>query len=119
MEAIEINKYVQIRRELAVWSENYKKEHGHIPALSDVKAIGDPHLYRKFCEYVENRDHISGLVREVCGTEIDNVEEIEKVAETGRTLADQFNLRVPGAVRARRLTVRSPPPRNDPDVGTA
>jgi hypothetical protein len=115
MESIEISKYVETRRELAKWSTGFKKEHGHVPALSDVRAFAAPETYRKFCDYVENRERLSGLVEEVCGAAIDNEEEIRKVSDTGKTLVDQLNLRVPNVVHARRLSVRSPPQTLLPD----
>jgi NUMOD3 motif len=52
MESIEISKYVQTRRELENWSNGFKKEHGHIPALSDVRVRASPETYQKFCNYV-------------------------------------------------------------------
>jgi NUMOD3 motif len=116
MESIEVSKYVQTRRELANWSNGFKKEHGHTPALSDVKVRASPETYQKFCNYVENRDRISGLVEEVCGTGIDDEAEIQKVADTGRTLVDQLKLRVPRLLHARRLSMRSPPHALRPDA---
>jgi hypothetical protein len=92
MESIDINKYMQLRRELAAWSAAFKRRVGHTPALSDVRDCGEPRIYAQFCEYIEARNRMNGLVREVCGTEIDNVEELQKVTNAGKDLVEQLNL---------------------------
>jgi NUMOD3 motif len=90
MESIDINRYVQLRRDLMAWSSAFKEKHGHTPTLSDVQAAGDPSMYRRFREYIETRDRMDGLVKEVCGAEIDDLEQIKELSDTGRALVDQL-----------------------------
>lgn len=91
VESIDLNKYMQLRRELLTWSEKFKELHGHVPSLSEVSRYGNTELYRKFCQYIEARDRVNGLVTEVCGTPIDDVEELRKVSEKGKNLVDRLH----------------------------
>ncbi|CDF33163.1 unnamed protein product [Chondrus crispus] len=88
MESVDINRYVGLRKELQSWSEDFKKRHGRTPALSDTKVDGKPMLYKKFCEYLESRDRISGLVHEVYGTDMDDMETLEKMNNEGKVILD-------------------------------
>eukprot|EP00177_Eucheuma_denticulatum_P006186 GFKZ01011287.1.p1 GENE.GFKZ01011287.1~~GFKZ01011287.1.p1 ORF type:complete len:542 (-),score=46.82 GFKZ01011287.1:1508-3133(-) len=84
METIDINRYVSLRKELQRWSEAFRDTHGRTPTLSDAKSSGKSFLYDRFCEYLSVRDNISGLVREVCGTEIDDTESLRKFTHQGK-----------------------------------
>jgi hypothetical protein len=108
MESVDINRYVQLRRDLLAWSAAYKETHGHTPSLSDVRASGKPRLYIRFCEYIETRDRMDGLVKEVCGAEIDDVQQIQ---EAGRALVDQLR-----PVSAPDTAVSPPPPAPPPQT---
>lgn len=88
LESIDIHRYVSLRKELQSWSEDFKKRHGRIPALSDTRANGMSLLYHKFCEYLESRDRISGLVREVYGTDMDDMETLQKLNDEGKLILD-------------------------------
>lgn len=89
LESIDINRYVGLRKELESWSAAFKERHGRTPALSDAKGIGKS-IYNKFCEYLEMRDRMSGLVREVYGTEIDDTETFQKVNAEGKVILDSL-----------------------------
>lgn len=90
MESIDINRYVGLRKELESWSMAFKELHGRTPALSDAKGNGKSMLYNRFCEYLEMRDQMSGLVREVYGTEIDDMETFQKVNAEGKVILDSL-----------------------------
>lgn len=90
MESIDINRYVQLRRDLVAWSAKFKAEHDRTPTLSDVREAGDPTTYTRFCDYIERRGRMDGLVREVFGAELDDVEQIQQLSKTGRELVDQL-----------------------------
>lgn len=84
MGAMDINRYVELRKELQGWSTSFKKEHGRTPTLSDAKVSSKSWLYGKFCEYLAMRDRMFGLVEEVYGTVMDDVETLKKVNEEGK-----------------------------------
>lgn len=84
METIDINRYVSLRKELQRWSEAFRETHGRTPTLSDAKSSGKAFLYDRFCEYLGVRENLSGLVREVCGTEIDDTESLRKFTHEGK-----------------------------------
>lgn len=86
MESIDINHYVALRKELEEWSAAFRKETGRTPALSDVRHCERPILYYRFCQYLDMRDRMNGLVREVYRTEIDDLETFEKVNAEGKSI---------------------------------
>ena len=88
MECADINRYVELRRELERWSAQFKKRTGRTPALSDVKECGSHALYRSFCTYLHLRESMSGLVKEVYRTNMDDVETFQHVTEEGRSILD-------------------------------
>lgn len=98
METMDINRYVNLRKELERWSTAFKEKHGRTPTLSDAKCSGKCMLYDRFCEYLSMRDRISGLVREVCGTEIDDTETLQKVTVAGKEKLDALRGEVAGRV---------------------
>lgn len=93
MESIDINRYVKLRKELERWSADFKRQHGRIPKLSDVRSAGKSMWYDRFCEYLSMRDAMSGLVREVYRTEIDDVETFRKVNVEGKVILDSLRSR--------------------------
>lgn len=84
METMDINRFTEIRRELQDWSDSFKKKHDRRPTLTDVRNVGKAWLYNQFCEYLEMRNRMNGLMMEVLGTEVDNVEILEKVNMEGK-----------------------------------
>lgn len=120
IESADIHRYVQLRKKLLTWSASYKKTYGHTPSLSDVEARGYPRMYRRFCEYVNTRDHMDGLFKEVVGAEVGDVEQIKKMSKAGRKLVDQLRPKSPPSnsvdpnvadqeAHTERLKNRSPP----------
>lgn len=88
MESSDINRYVALRKELERWSASFKNTHGRTPKLSDVRSSGKSMWYDRFCEYLGMRGRISGLVREVYQTELDDVETLRKVNVEGKEILD-------------------------------
>lgn len=88
MGAMDINKYVKLRKELQSWSGSFKIEHGRTPTLSDAKNSNKSWLYGNFCEYLEMRDRMFGLVEEVYGTGVDDEETLKKVNDEGKEVLD-------------------------------
>ncbi|CAN8064545.1 unnamed protein product [Agarophyton chilense] len=88
LESMDINRFVSLRRELQTWSDEFKEKHGRKPALSDAKGEGKAALYHNFCEYLDIRDRMSGLVQEVYGTEVDDLETLVKANEEGKIKLD-------------------------------
>lgn len=88
METMDINRYVQLRNELHGWSAAFKEKYGRTPALSDAENSGKAMLYKRFCEYLHMRDSMKGLVQEVYGTELDDVETLTKVNAEGKVILD-------------------------------
>lgn len=89
MESKDICAFVQVRRELESWSVSFKKRTGHIPRLSDVKDQADSGLYSKFCRYLDMRQSMSGLMKEVYGANMDDFQStIDEVNEAGRSVLD-------------------------------
>lgn len=84
METMDINRFTELRRDLQGWSDSFKKKHDRRPTLSDVKSRGKAWLYNQFCEYLDMRNKMSGLMQEVLGAEVDDVEVLEKVNVEGR-----------------------------------
>lgn len=84
IETMDINKFAMLRRDLQGWSDSFKKKHKRRPTLSDVRNSGKAWLYNQFCEYLDMRNRMSGLMQEVLGTEVDNVEIWEKVNTEGK-----------------------------------
>ena len=88
METMDINRYVNLRKELQRWSAAFKEQYGRTPALSDARVSGKSLLYNRFCEYLQMRSSMSGLVKEVYGTEVDDVETLKKVNAEGKVILD-------------------------------
>lgn len=89
METMDINRYMALRKELQRWSASFRRKHGRTPTLSDARrSSGRSMLYYRFCEYLQMRDSMSGLVQEVYGTEVDDVETLRKVNVEGKTILD-------------------------------
>ena len=86
METMDINRYVTLRKELETWSQSFRETNGRIPALSDAHASGKPYLYAKFCEYLNMRDKMNGLVQEVYGTGVDDVETLKTINHEGKVI---------------------------------
>ncbi|PXF46334.1 hypothetical protein BWQ96_03990 [Gracilariopsis chorda] len=88
MESLDIHHFMKLRKELQNWSDEFKRKHGRKPALSDARAEGRPALYHRFCDYLELRSRMTGLVKEVYGTEVDDLETLTKVNEKGKVILD-------------------------------
>lgn len=117
LESRDINSYMQLRRELSDWSAKFKERYGRTPALSDVGDTADAQVYHKFCDYIEARARMSGLVQEVYGSHLEHPDDIEKLATAGKALVDQLK---PPSVQSQieRVRNRSPPtplPADDPE----
>lgn len=74
LESKDICAFVQLRRDLENWSDKFKQRNGYTPKLSDVENEANPGLYAKFCRYIDMRQSMSGLMKEVYGTNIDELE---------------------------------------------
>lgn len=83
METMDIYQYVALRKELQAFSAEFKRNHGRIPSLSDARSSGSK-WYTKFCDYLDMRDKMEGLVEEVYGTKGDDLETLKKVNEEGK-----------------------------------
>eukprot|EP00171_Calliarthron_tuberculosum_P015246 IDg15246t1 len=91
MESKDIYTFVQLRRELERWSIAFKKRMGKTPRLSDVKDRANSGLYTKFCRYLDMRHSMSGLMKEVYGANMDDLEStFDEVNEAGRSVLDQL-----------------------------
>lgn len=88
MESLDIHHFMNLRKELQKWSDEFKRKHGRKPALSDARVEGKPVLYHRFCDYLELRRKMNGLVEEVYGTEVDDLETLTRVNEKGRVMLD-------------------------------
>lgn len=88
MEVMDINRYVRMRKELESWSSTFKKQFGRTPTLSDARLSDRSGLYSKFCTYLKMRERMSGLVKEVYGTEVDDVETLSKFSAEGKEVLD-------------------------------
>lgn len=84
METMEINRYIDLRHDLQKWSAKFQADHGKVPSLSDVREHGSSAHYNKFCEYLDMRSRMEGLVKEVCGTEVDDLETLSKINDEGK-----------------------------------
>lgn len=84
METMDINRFIELRRKLQEWSDSFKSKNGRLPSLSDVRNRGKHGLYHQFCEYIDMRNKISGLMEEVLGAEVDNLEVLKQVNVEGR-----------------------------------
>lgn len=74
LESKDICAFVQLRRDLENWSDKFKERNGYTPKLSDVENEATPGLYNKFCRYIDMRRSMEGLMKEVYGTNIDELE---------------------------------------------
>ncbi len=89
MESKDICMFVQLRRELERWSKGFRDRTGRTPKLSDVKEVGEGGLYTKFCKYLDMRHSMSGLMKEVYGTNIDDLQTtLDQVNEAGKNVLD-------------------------------
>ncbi|KAI0562704.1 hypothetical protein FGB62_55g144 [Gracilaria domingensis] len=88
MESMDIHRFVSLRRELQKWSDEFREKHGRKPKLSDARSEGKTALYHRFCEYLDIRGKMSGLVEEVYGTEVDDLETLVKANEEGKIMLD-------------------------------
>lgn len=96
METMDINRFVTLRKQLEKWSNDFQRKHNRKPALSDAKNSGNVALYRRFCEYLDMRKRMSGLVKEVYGTEVDDLETLTKVNKQGKIILDALRSGVTG-----------------------
>lgn len=85
METMDINRYVELRKELQTWSADFKRKYGRTPSLSDANN-GGTMWYTKFCDYLDMRDKMEGLVEEVYGTKVDDLETLKKVNAEGKKM---------------------------------
>lgn len=83
METMDINRYVELRKTLQNWSKEFKEINGRVPSLSDAKNCGIL-WYSKFCDYLDMREKMEGLVKEVYGTEVDDFETLKKLNAEGK-----------------------------------
>lgn len=83
LETMDINEYMKMRNKLQRWSTSFKELHGHVPSLTDARKFGQD-LYAMFCDYLEMRDKMEGLVKEVYGTEVDDLETLHKLNAEGK-----------------------------------
>mmetsp|Transcript_18398 Transcript_18398/g.73797 ORF Transcript_18398/g.73797 Transcript_18398/m.73797 type:complete len:448 (-) Transcript_18398:3941-5284(-) len=90
MENNDIHTFIQLRKELKRFSDNFKEREGRVPALSDIEQSGKLSLYRKFEQYLAIREKMNGLVTEVYGLDVDNLEEIERVSRKGQHIIEQL-----------------------------
>lgn len=94
LESKDINKFVQLRRELESWSSKFKEETGEIPKLSDVWDQKDQGLYAKFCRYLDMRHSMSGLMKEVYGASIEQLESTyDRLSEEAQCVLDLLQAR--------------------------
>lgn len=83
LETMDINEYMKMRNKLQRWSASFKEVNGHVPSLTDARKFGQD-LYAMFCDYLEMRDKMEGLVKEVYGTEVDDMETLYKLNAEGK-----------------------------------
>lgn len=92
METMDINRFAELRKKLRKWSDSFKKKKGRRPLLSDVESNGRGSLYTQFCEYIDMRNRMSGLMQEVLGTEVDNVEILKKMNAEGKEALESLKI---------------------------
>ncbi len=94
LESKDINTFVQLRRELESWSSKFRERTGQIPKLSDVRQQEDQSLYGKFCRYLDMRHSMSGLMKEVYGASIEDLESTyDRVSEEAQGVLDLLRAR--------------------------
>lgn len=86
METMDINRYVRLRKELEKWSSAFKHQYGRTPTLSDTRGEGKSMLYDRFCQYLEMRDAMNGLMTEVYGSDKCDIDTLTKANREGKTI---------------------------------